>query len=108
MYEMKGASYVHRLGQSRWSPASRPKLSTLRSTGSPQLAGCVRRLAGAPGRCPESSPGNNRENTIAPFCVTNYHAFMTPWQTLKQAGYMHPISSLDAALSANRRGVVVV
>jgi hypothetical protein len=33
---------------------------------------------------------------------------MTTWQTLKRAGYMHPVSSLDAALSGNRRGVVVV
>jgi len=33
---------------------------------------------------------------------------MTTWQTLKRAGYMHPDSSLDAALFSNRRGVVAV
>jgi len=33
---------------------------------------------------------------------------MTTWQALKRAGYMHPDSSLDAALFSNRRGVVAV
>jgi len=52
--------------------------------------------------------GNKQENTIAPFRVTAYHGFMTVWQTLKRAGYMHPDSSLDAALFNNRCGVVAV
>lgn len=51
---------------------------------------------------------NKTENTIAPFCVTTYHGFMTTWQTLKRAGYMHPYSSLEAALFSNRCGVVAV
>jgi hypothetical protein len=33
---------------------------------------------------------------------------MTTWQTLKRAGYMHPDSSLEAALFSNRCGVVAV
>jgi|SRR6185437_15283746 len=53
-------------------------------------------------------PRNKPENTIAPFYVKTYHGFMTTWQTLKRAGYMHPGSSLDAALFSNRRGVVAV
>ena len=52
--------------------------------------------------------GNKPENTIAPLCVKTYHGFMTTWQTLKRAGYMHPDSSLDAALFSNRCGVVAV
>ena len=40
--------------------------------------------------------------------MTAYHGFMTMWQTLKRAGYMHPDSSLEAALFSNRRGVVAV
>jgi len=51
---------------------------------------------------------NKPENTIAPFYVKTYHGFMTTWQGLKRAGYMHPDSSLDAALFSNRRGVVAV
>src|SRR5256885_358217 len=56
----------------------------------------------------ESALRNKRRNPIAPFCVTTYHGFMTTWQTLKRAGYMYPSPSLDAALSGNRHGVVVV
>jgi hypothetical protein len=73
------------------------------------------RRAEAPGR-PEREPppdlpyppGNKPENTIAPFQVKTYHGFMTTWQALKRAGYMHPDSSLEAALFSNRRGVVAV
>jgi len=53
-------------------------------------------------------PGNKPRNTIAPFCVKTYHGFMTTWQALKRAGYMHPDPSLDAALFSNRCGVVAV
>jgi hypothetical protein len=53
-------------------------------------------------------PRNKPENTIAPLSMTAYHGFMTTWQTLKRAGYMHPDSSLEAALFSNRRGVVAV
>jgi len=53
-------------------------------------------------------PGNKPENAIAPFSVKTYYGFMTTWQTLKRAGYMHPDSSLEAALFSNRCGVVAV
>jgi hypothetical protein len=75
-------------------------------------AGPMRRPAGLP-HAPAASgwgipPGNKTENTIAPFCVKTYHGFMTTWQALKRAGYMHPDSSLEAALFSNRCGVVAV
>lgn len=57
---------------------------------------------------PAGPPRNKPENTIAPLCMTAYHGFMTTWQTLKRAGYMHPGSSLEAALFSNRCGVVAV
>ncbi len=48
---------------------------------------------------------NASVNTIALSCATTYHGYMTTWQTLKRAGYMNPISQLEAALIG---GVVAV
>ena len=37
-------------------------------------------------------------NTIALCGETTYHGYMTTWQAPKRAGYMNPISQLEAAL----------
>jgi hypothetical protein len=45
------------------------------------------------------------ENTIALSRAPTYHEHMTTWQPPKRAGYLNPVSQLDAALIG---GVVVV
>jgi len=45
------------------------------------------------------------ENTIALSWTTTYHRYMTTWRTPKRAGYLNPISQLEAALIG---GVVAV
>ena len=114
MYEMKGA----------WSCADRARAGVKGAKASLVHLPAVHLVAcsstGPPvGRAAMADPrrqakarhplgGNKPENTIAPFCVKTYHGFMTTWQALKRAGYMHPDSSLDAALVSNRCGVVAV
>ena len=130
MYEVKGAlftcclSVVHAVfhGVPTVSTES-GQLSTALSTACRQAAcrqTACRQLVRPAGRSPLAGPRrepppdlpypprNKPENTIAPFYVKTYHGFMTTWQALKRAGYMHPDSSLDAALFSNRRGVVAV
>jgi hypothetical protein len=96
----RGCGHVHPL----WGRLPPPPPSAASAGG----RRAVREVGGPGGGRPGAAGAQVRNapvNTIALCGETIYHGYMTTWQAQKRAGYMNPISQLEAALIG---GVVAV